>query len=163
MNSLVARSILETWASWYLPKPVPWLRYTAGRNQAPEIQAEWVDLLASHTQGAHKQVTRMLEDMADKPPNLLQMRRMLRDAETKVIPADSHLDPELGPCPTCTGCGWLHGTMMTELGEYTCCSPCQMCTGTGRVPLARALRDQPISLAEWQRRQTQPNKLEEDF
>ena len=149
MNTLQARVLLETWATWYLPRPVPWLRYTDGRNQPPVLQEDWVELLASHTPGAHKQVARQLETMAEKPPNLLQMRGMLRDAETNVLPADHGLEGQYGPCPHCRGLRYTFSMQMTEIGEYEFADECKRCQGSGRVPIKYALNEKPISRAEY--------------
>lgn len=163
MNSLIAKTLLENWATWYMPKPVPWLRYRTGQSQSPELQAEWVDLLASHTQGAHKQVARMLEDMADKPPNLLQMRKMLRDAEAKVLPADHDTAPNMGECPTCNGLGWVFDTMTTPLGTYSCVDACTRCNKTGLVPSRQAAKREPVRLADAQRALANTSHSNEDF
>jgi len=127
------------------------------------VHHEWLELLASHTHGAHKQVTRLLEDMADKPPNLLQMRKMLRDAETKVVPDGPDLTPNLGECPMCNGLGWLFGTMTTELGEYSCVSPCDSCGKTGRVPSRQAAKREVVSFTQWQAQHSQSARIDEDF
>lgn len=149
MNTLQARALLETWASWYLPRPVPWLRYTNGHNQPPELQNDWVDLIASHTPGAHAQATRALETMADKPPNLLTMRKILREAETRVLPDDHGLEPQLGPCPKCRGLRYVLTEEETTLGVYTFAEPCNRCQGSGRVPIKFALNEPAVSLQDW--------------
>lgn len=163
MNTSTAKALLETWAGWYRPKPVPWLVWPAGNSQPPEVHHEWLELLASHTQGAHKQVTRMLEDMADKPPNLLQMRKMLREAEAKVLPTEPDLTPNMGECPLCSGLGWIFDTMTTELGTYTCVNPCDHCGKTGRVPSRQAAKRHVVSLAQWQSQHSQHTPHDEEF
>lgn len=141
MNISEAKAQLEVWADWYQPKHVPWRRWRNGPTEPPTIEQEWVTMLSMYPAGVLKIISRKLEDYKT-PPSLLDMRRMLRDIEAKLIPDDAGKPTgSTVICPTCNGTGWRIRWVETGIYPHDEAYPCQPCGKSGivlanRVPAA---------------------------
>jgi hypothetical protein len=140
MNISEAKAQLEVWADWYQPKHVPWRRWRNGPTEPPTIEQDWIALLSLHPAGVLKVISRKLEDLKT-PPSLLDMRRMLRDIEARLIPDDAGIATgSTIICPTCQGTGWRVRWVETGLYPHDEAYPCQQCGKSGVVLAHRVLK-----------------------